>query len=72
MLPPGGLLPPAFKAHSFAVLFDINFSAGDVVGGSSVCQGDGLIWDPFAKKCRNVVCGREGQTFIQGKCYNRS
>ena len=71
MMPKGGLLTPGFKPHSFAVLFDINFSDGDIVGGLQLCEGVGVIWDPFAKKCRNVVCGLEGQTFVQGKCYNK-
>ena len=71
MLPKGSLLTPGFKPHSFAVLFDINFSSGSLVGGVSLCEGEGVIWDPFARKCRNVVCGLEGQTFLQGKCYNK-
>ena len=57
-----------FKPHSFAVLFDIAGSDGEQVGVTDKCL-DGEIWDPFAKKCRNVICGEEGNVFVDGKCY---
>ncbi len=30
----------------------------------------GELWDPFFKKCRNVVCGEKGKVWVGGKCYN--
>eukprot|EP00092_Neocalanus_flemingeri_P055123 GFUD01065044.1.p1 GENE.GFUD01065044.1~~GFUD01065044.1.p1 ORF type:complete len:925 (-),score=203.73 GFUD01065044.1:75-2849(-) len=57
-----------FKPYSFAILFDIGGSDGDQVGVTEKCFGE-EIWDPFAKKCRNVICGEEGRVFVEGKCY---
>ncbi len=46
----------------------------NTVGGGSVGQLDrckaGELWDPFFKKCRNVVCGEKGKVWVGGKCYN--
>ncbi len=64
-----------FNTFSFAVLFDIGGDADDAVGGGG--QGvprprcsDGELFDPFFKKCRNVVCGSDDEIFIGGRCYN--
>ena len=66
----GNFQPKEWRPISLGVLFDINFSDGDIVGGVARCPGEGQLWDPFARKCRNIVCGLEGQVFIRGQCYN--
>merc|ERR1719232_2458053 len=66
----GNFQPKEWRPISLGVLFDINFSDGDIVGGVTRCPGEGQLWDPFARKCRNIVCGLEGQVFIGGQCYN--
>jgi len=39
------------------------------VGQLDRCKA-GELWDPFFKKCRNVVCGEKGKVWVGGKCYN--
>ena len=56
-----------FNTFSFAVLFDIGGNVQDSVGFISKCSR-GELYDPFFKKCRNVICGREGMEFRAGKC----
>lgn len=55
---------------SFSILLDVNQSDGDSVGTKTVtvnCR-EGEISDPFAKKCRNVVCGIPGFVKRGGSC----
>ena len=56
-----------FNTFSFAVLFDIGGNVQDSVGFISKCS-KGELYDPFFKKCRNVICGRKGMEFRAGKC----
>jgi len=59
-----------FNPHSFAVLFDIDRNSVDNVGVGQVAPcGEGELWDPFFRKCRNVICGEAGHLFIRGQCY---
>jgi len=57
-----------FSTFSFAILFDINNADGEEVGVERRCS-EQEIWDPFFRKCRNVVCGDGGQVLVGGKCY---
>ena len=58
-----------FNTFSFAVLFDIGGNAQDSVGFTKKsCTNDFELYDPFFKKCRNVICGQEGMEFRDGKC----
>lgn len=57
-----------FNSFSFAVLFDISGNGNDQVGFVS-CQS-GELYDPFYKKCRNVICGQEGMEYRQGRCIS--
>lgn len=59
------------KPFSFALLLDVNQSDGDQVGVSrprgEVC-GSNQKYDPYFKKCRNLVCALPGYTMVNGKC----
>ena len=58
-----------FNTFSFAVLFDIGGNAQDSVGFTKKsCTNDFELYDPFFKKCRNVICGQEGMEFRDGRC----
>jgi len=57
-----------FNSFSFAVLFDISGNVEDKVG--FVKCSDGELFDPFFKKCRNVICGEDGMEFRNGRCLN--
>ncbi|XP_064081051.1 uncharacterized protein LOC135197832 [Macrobrachium nipponense] len=55
---------------TFAVLFDFaDVTGSNYVGSKSICRKT-EIWDPFFKKCRNVVCGRPDQVFSINRCVN--
>ena len=56
-----------FKPLSFAVLFDVS-GKGEEVGEEELCSIE-EVWDPFFKKCRNVVCGQEGWQWAAGACW---
>ena len=58
-----------FNTFSFAVLFDIGGNVQDSVGfETKKCANHFELYDPFFKKCRNVICGQEGMEFRDGKC----
>lgn len=59
---------------SFSVLLDVNQADGNSVGKKSVAVNcrEGEIADPFAKKCRNVVCGIPGYVKREGRCVSES
>lgn len=55
---------------SFSLLLDINFSEGNSVGktlAATNCR-QGEIFDPFARRCRNIVCGIPGYVMHNGLC----
>lgn len=54
-----------FTPGAFALLFDFSDSSGNVVG--SACK-IGEVYDPFFKKCRNVVCGKADHQYRFGRC----
>ncbi|XP_042912182.1 uncharacterized protein [Parasteatoda tepidariorum] len=57
------------KPFSFTLLMDWNLSnEGEVVGVSSGSCGSNQKYDPYAKKCRNLVCSLPGYEMINGKC----
>ena len=56
-----------FNSFAFAVLFDIN---GDLTASVGQRCGEGELYDPFFRKCRNVVCARETDVFSDGRCVN--
>ncbi|XP_042885083.1 uncharacterized protein LOC122261480 [Penaeus japonicus] len=59
-----------FNPEAFALLFDFtDVSGSNIVGSTSPCS-QFEIWDPFFRKCRSVVCGKESQTFRRGKCVD--
>lgn len=59
-----------FNPSSFSLLFDfVDNSGSNVVGSSSTC-GVGEVFDPFFKKCRNVVCGKANQEYRFGRCID--
>jgi len=57
-----------FNSFSFAVLFDISGDIDDKVG--FVKCNDGELFDPFFKKCRNVICGQDGMEYRNGRCLD--
>lgn len=59
-----------FNTFSFAVLFDLSGEESNSVGfEKGPCQ-EGELFDPFFKKCRNVICGSTNQTYVKGKCIS--
>ncbi|KAK7086716.1 hypothetical protein SK128_003359 [Halocaridina rubra] len=59
-----------FNTRSFALLFDFSDQRGsNIVGSTSTCKV-GEVYDPFFKKCRNVICGRENQQYRYGRCVD--
>ncbi|XP_045616030.2 adhesion G-protein coupled receptor G2 [Procambarus clarkii] len=59
-----------FNPSAFSLLFDfVDTSGGNVVGSTSVCR-PGEVFDPFFKKCRNVVCGKANQEYRFGRCID--
>ncbi|GBO40917.1 hypothetical protein AVEN_158365-1 [Araneus ventricosus] len=55
---------------SFSLLLDINFTEGNLVGKriAEVTCVKGEIFDPFARRCRNIVCGIPGYVLQNGLC----
>ncbi|GIY63139.1 SMB domain-containing protein [Caerostris darwini] len=56
---------------SFSLLLDINFSEGNVVGKRLAEEANcmkGEVFDPFARRCRNIVCGIPGYVLQNGLC----
>uniref|UniRef100_T1IQX9 G-protein coupled receptors family 2 profile 2 domain-containing protein n=1 Tax=Strigamia maritima TaxID=126957 RepID=T1IQX9_STRMM len=56
-----------FNLNIFTMLFDVNQITGDVVGAIKHCD-ESQIYDPFARRCRDVVCAKPEQSFRDGKC----
>ncbi|XP_054718423.1 uncharacterized protein LOC129227835 [Uloborus diversus] len=59
---------------SFSLLLDINFSEGNSVGkrpATGNCR-TGEIFDPFARRCRNIVCGIPGYVLQNGLCMSEA
>ncbi|KFM70656.1 hypothetical protein X975_18556, partial [Stegodyphus mimosarum] len=59
---------------SFSLLLDINFTDGNNVGKKLAllnCR-KGEIFDPFARRCRNIVCGIPGYVLQNGMCIAES
>ena len=64
-----------FSPQAFSVLFDIGGDLSDDVGYVSVnsnCKSGVELYDPFFKKCRNVVCGVESLAYVNGTCVRTS
>ena len=59
-----------FNKESFALLLDFTDRSGSNIVGSTVTCQLGEIFDPFFKKCRNVICGRSNQQYRSGRCVN--
>jgi len=57
-----------FNTFSFAVLFDLSGEESNTVGFEKGPCLEGELYDPFFKKCRNVICGSSNQTYVNGKC----
>lgn len=57
-----------FNPRAFALLFDFSDSSGSNVVGSACKSGE--VFDPFFKKCRNVVCGKANQEYKFGRCID--
>uniref|UniRef100_A0A0K2TT31 G-protein coupled receptors family 2 profile 2 domain-containing protein n=1 Tax=Lepeophtheirus salmonis TaxID=72036 RepID=A0A0K2TT31_LEPSM len=57
-----------FNTYSFAVLFDIS-GIGSV---GMKCETNTQVYDPYFKKCRNVICEDEKSVYINGKCIQRN
>lgn len=59
------------RPMSFALLLDVNTSDGDLVGIRRVpwpdC-GTNRIYDPYFKKCRQLVCAVPGYDLVNGRC----
>ncbi|XP_015905089.1 uncharacterized protein [Parasteatoda tepidariorum] len=55
---------------SFSLLLDINFSEGNIVGRRLSVMNclPGEIFDPFARRCRNIVCAIPGYILQNGLC----
>ncbi|XP_064477801.1 uncharacterized protein LOC135391469 [Ornithodoros turicata] len=53
------------RLFSFSVLMDVNPKSGNIVGKVELC-GETEVYDPFYKKCRNIVCGTPGYV-LEGK-----
>ena len=59
-----------FNPTAFSLLFDFTDSSGsNIVGISTQCSAS-EVWDPFFKKCRNVICGKNGQEYRHGRCID--
>ncbi|GFY37199.1 SMB domain-containing protein [Trichonephila inaurata madagascariensis] len=62
--------PDDKNSLSFSLLLDINFSEGNLVGKrlAEITCLKGEIFDPFARRCRNIVCGIPGYVLQNGMC----
>lgn len=59
-----------FNSQSFAMLLDFSDRNGsNIVGSTSTCRS-GEVFDPFFKKCRNVLCGKNNQEYRFGRCID--
>ncbi|XP_076312276.1 uncharacterized protein LOC143225922 [Tachypleus tridentatus] len=56
-----------FYPRAFSMLLDVNEHSGSVVGTVTLCR-NGEIFDPFFRKCRNIVCGFSWYEPQNGKC----
>ncbi|XP_013780544.1 uncharacterized protein LOC106464918 [Limulus polyphemus] len=56
-----------FFPNAFSMLLDVNEYSGTSVGIVILCR-NGEVFDPFFKKCRNIVCGFSGYEPRNGKC----
>ncbi|GFW49411.1 SMB domain-containing protein [Trichonephila clavipes] len=58
------------KQSQLLAAFDINFSEGNLVGKrlAEITCLKGEIFDPFARRCRNIVCGIPGYVLQNGMC----
>ena len=61
---------PHFNNRAFSLLFDIGGNLDDKVGFVGTSCEEGQLYDPFFRKCRNVVCGSEDLLFKDGKCID--
>jgi hypothetical protein len=61
-----------FNTFSFAVLFDLSGEESNSVGFEKGPCVEGELYDPFFKKCRNVICGSPDQKYVKGKCVSIS
>ncbi|KAK4308158.1 hypothetical protein Pmani_020126 [Petrolisthes manimaculis] len=54
----------------FSIILDFSDpSGGNFVGLISNCEAS-EVWDPFFKKCRNIVCARPTEVFKFGRCVD--
>uniref|UniRef100_T1JM11 G-protein coupled receptors family 2 profile 2 domain-containing protein n=1 Tax=Strigamia maritima TaxID=126957 RepID=T1JM11_STRMM len=58
-----------FNGHIFTMLFDVNQITGDIVGAIKHCD-ETEVYDPFIRRCRNVVCAKAEQLFREGRCIS--
>ena len=61
-----------FSPKAFAVLFDLSDDSGNIVGMERACSDRDQLYDPFFRRCRDVVCSQEGQDYIAGQCISIS
>lgn len=59
-----------FSPKAFAVLFDLSGDSGNIVGKERPCSSRDQLYDPFFRRCRDVVCSQEGQDYIAGHCIS--
>lgn len=59
-----------FSPKAFAVLFDLSGDSGNIVGKERACSDMDQLYDPFFRRCRDVVCSQEGQNYIEGHCIS--
>jgi hypothetical protein len=59
-----------FSPKAFAVLFDLSDDSGNIVGMERACPDMNQLYDPFFRRCREVVCSQEGQDYIAGHCIS--
>nr|XP_045604829.1 uncharacterized protein LOC123762358 [Procambarus clarkii] len=59
-----------FNPNAFSLLFDfVDTSGSNMVGSTSSCRV-GQVFDPFFKKCRNVLCSKAKQEYRFGRCID--
>lgn len=57
-----------FSPKAFAVLFDLNGESGDTLGKTRACPSLDQLYDPFFRRCRDVVCSTDGLNLQAGQC----
>ena len=71
-----GRTPIGGMVSSFAVIFDVNMvSSGgsNVVGEQRMCNGQAdLVYDPFRRTCRSVLCVTENSHLVNGVCVQKA